>query len=86
MLKTLHLDKRILSDTECGECARQGWRWYEHVPIVVAAKPPHNVQQTLHIVRVLERPAMTNDSYPLQQLAKRLKGKTDSTGIDTCNE
>ena len=76
MLKTLHIDKHILSATECAECAGQVRDWYDRVAIVVAAKPPDVVQQCLDLVR--DQSETTGHSYRLEQLADRLKGKTDS--------
>ena len=83
-LKSLHLDKHILSAAECAECARQGWEWYERTAIVIAAKPPHDVQRTLVIIR--KQSAMAKDSYRLEELTRLLKGKTNSSGIDTYNK
>ena len=76
MLKTLHLDKHILSATECAECVGQVRDWYNRVAIVVAAKPPDVVQQCLGLVR--DQSETTGHSYRLEQLADRLKGKTDT--------
>ena len=83
-LKSLHPDKHILSAAECAECARQGWLWYKRAAIVIADKPPHDVQRTLDIIR--EQSEMAKDSYHLEELTRLLKGKNNSSGIDTYNK
>ena len=44
------------------------------------AKPPHDVQRSLDIIR--EQSAMANDSYDLKTFTELLKGKNSSSGID----
>ena len=77
-LRTLHLDERILSAAECAECAKQGQRWYERAAIIIAAKPSHDVLQSLDLVR---KQSAISGQYDLEKLRERLQGKTNRTDI-----
>ena len=80
MLKALHTNKGILTDTECGQCASENYYWFRLIAIVVATKPPDVVQQTLDVVR--EQSPVKH--YPdLEQLTRLLKGEAHVTAIDT---
>ena len=72
MLKALHPDKGILTGKECADCGSKKWNWYKLTAIVVAAKPPDVVQQTLDVVR--EQFAIEN-LWTLKDLGEILKGR-----------
>ena len=80
MLKTLHINKGILTAKECGKCASEDSYCCELTAIVVATKPPDVVQQTLDVVR--EQSAVEYDLF-LGLLTRLLKGEVDITAIDT---
>ena len=80
MLKTLHINKGILTAKECGKCASKGWEWCKLTAIDIATKPPDVVQQTLDVVR--EQSAIEPDPF-LEQLTELLKGESDITAIYT---
>ena len=80
VLKTLHINKGILTAKECGKCANKSVNWWQLTAIYIATKPPDVVQQTLDVVR--EQSAVEHDWF-LEQLTKLLKGEVDITAIDT---
>ena len=80
MLKTLHIDKGILTAKECRECASEDWDWWIFTAIDIATKPPDFVQQTLDVVR--EQSAVDYD-FCLKKLTRHLKGEADITAIYT---
>ena len=80
MLKTLHINKGILTAKECGKCASEERIWWKLTAIDIATKPPDVVQQALDVVR--EQSAVEYDWF-LERLAELLKGEADITPIDT---
>ena len=76
MLKVLYTDKDILTGKECADCASKKLSWFKLTSIVVAAKPPDVVQQSLDVVReqsALQRSAI--DRCIFEELANLLKGR-----------
>ena len=80
VLKTLHINKGILTAKECGKCASKERNWCELTAIDIATKRPDVVQQTLDVVR--EQSAVKYDPF-LGELTELLKGEADITAIDT---
>ena len=50
VLKTLHSVKHILNEKECRSVGTAGVWWGDELAVVIAAKPPGAVQETLGVL------------------------------------
>ena len=50
VLKTLHCVKHILNEEECRSVGKGGLWWDDELAVVMAAKPPGVVQETLGVL------------------------------------
>ena len=73
VLKALHINNGILTDTECGKCANAKWNWHKLTAIVIATKLPGVVQQALVVLQ--EQAASQCHTASIKALARLLKGE-----------
>ena len=73
VLKTLHFVKSILNEEECRSVGEAGFWWRAELAVVLAAKPPGVVQETLGMLEEYKGQLW----YSIA--AKRIKSKLCST-------